>query len=185
MSDVLRPYKDLFPQIGNRVMIDTSSVVIGDARLADDVGIWPLVAIRGDVNYVQIGARTNIQDGSVLHVTHKSTSNPQGNPLIVGEDVTVGHKKHATGIVGMNQAIQFPDREEWRTDVNAVVFPAMVHGMQLTCAISGEIMASRFGGDTPEQWLEIFQQHRWDLEEEAEALIQAQQEDAQGWVWLL
>lgn len=61
MSDVLRPYKDLFPQIGNRVMIDTSSVVIGDARLADDVGIWPLVAIRGDVNYVQIGARTNIQ----------------------------------------------------------------------------------------------------------------------------
>ena len=85
----------------------------------------------------------------------------------------------------MNQAIQFPDREEWRTDVSAVVFPAMVHGMQLTCAISGEIMASRFGGDTPEQWLEIFQQHRWDLEEEAEGLIQDQQEDAQGWVWLL
>jgi hypothetical protein len=56
----------------------------------------------------------------------------------------------------MNQAIQFPDREEWCTDVNAVVFPAMVHGMQLTCAISGEIMASRFGGDTPEQWLKYF-----------------------------
>ena len=85
----------------------------------------------------------------------------------------------------MNQAIQFPDREEWRTDFSAVVFPAMVHGMQLTCAISGEMLASRFGGDTPEQWLEIFQQHRWDLEEEAEGLIQAQQEDAQGWVWLL
>lgn len=73
-------------------MIDASSVVIGDVRLADDVGIWPLVVIRGDVNYVAIGARTNIQDGSVLHVTHKSASNPQGNPLIVGEDVTVGHK---------------------------------------------------------------------------------------------
>lgn len=85
----------------------------------------------------------------------------------------------------MNQAIQFPDREEWRTDVSAVVFPAMVYGMQLTCAISGEMLASRFGGDTPEQWLEIFQQHRWDLEEEAEGLIQDQQEDAQGWVWLL
>ena len=85
----------------------------------------------------------------------------------------------------MNQAIQFPDREEWRTDVSAVVFPAMVHGMQLTCAISGEMLASRFGGDTPEEWLEIFQQYRWDLEEEAEGLIQAQQEDAQGWVWLL
>lgn len=105
MSDVLRPYKDLFPQIGNRVMIDTSSVVIGDARLADDVGIWPLVAIRGDVNYVQIGARTNIQDGSVLHVTHKSTSNPQGNPLIVGEDVTVGHKVMLHGCIIGNRVL--------------------------------------------------------------------------------
>ncbi|STJ78258.1 transferase [Escherichia coli] len=50
MSDVLRPYRDLFPQIGQRVMIDDSSVVIGDVRLADDVGIWPLVVIRGDVH---------------------------------------------------------------------------------------------------------------------------------------
>ncbi|VEB53266.1 transferase [Salmonella enterica subsp. enterica] len=71
MSDTLRPYKDLFPEIGQRVMIDTSSVVIGDVRLADDIGIWPLVVIRGDVNYVAIGARTNIQDGSV------SSRNPQ------------------------------------------------------------------------------------------------------------
>ncbi len=92
MSDVLRPYRDLFPQIGQRVMIDDSSVVIGDVRLADDVGIWPLVVIRGDVHYVQIGARTNIQDGSMLHVTHKSSYNPAGNPLTIGEDVTVGHK---------------------------------------------------------------------------------------------
>ncbi len=92
MSAVLRPYKDLSPKQGDRVMIDSSSVVIGDVRMGDDVSIWPLVAIRGDVNYVSIGARTNIQDGSVLHVTHKSSYNPEGNPLIVGEDVTVGHK---------------------------------------------------------------------------------------------
>ena len=87
MSTVLRPYKDLFPKQGDRVMIDASSVVVGDVRLADDVSIWPLVAIRGDVNSVSIGARTNIQDGSVLHVTHKSSYNPEGNPLIIGEDV--------------------------------------------------------------------------------------------------
>ena len=92
MSTVLRPYKDLSPKQGDRVMIDSSSVVIGDVRMGDDVSIWPLVAIRGDVNYVSIGARTNIQDGSVLHVTHKSSYNPEGNPLIVGEEVTVGHK---------------------------------------------------------------------------------------------
>jgi hypothetical protein len=78
MSANLRPYKDLFPQTGQRVMIDATSVAIGDVRMADDVSIWPLVAIRGDVNYVAIGARTNIQDGSVLHVTHKSSSNPEG-----------------------------------------------------------------------------------------------------------
>ena len=69
-----------------------TSVVIGDVRLAEDVGIWPLVVIRGDVNYVEIGARSNVQDGSVLHVTHKSPFNPEGNPLLIGEDVTVGHK---------------------------------------------------------------------------------------------
>jgi len=92
MSVALRPYKDLFPKKGDRVLIDSSSVVIGDVRMGDDVSIWPLVAIRGDVNYVSIGARTNIQDCSVLHVTHKSSYNPEGNPLIVGEEVTVGHK---------------------------------------------------------------------------------------------
>ncbi|EOC1327784.1 gamma carbonic anhydrase family protein [Cronobacter dublinensis] len=92
MSSVLRPYKNTFPQTGQRVMVDSSSVVIGDVRMADDVGVWPLVVIRGDVNYVSVGARTNIQDGSVLHVTHKSYYNPDGNPLLIGEDVTVGHK---------------------------------------------------------------------------------------------
>ncbi|WP_449553348.1 gamma carbonic anhydrase family protein [Lelliottia amnigena] len=92
MSAVLRPFKDLFPQKGDRAMIDSSSVVVGDVRMADDVSIWPLVAIRGDVNHVIIGSRTNIQDGSVLHVTHKSSHNPEGCPLIIGEDVTIGHK---------------------------------------------------------------------------------------------
>lgn len=92
MSANIRPYQSLRPTLGESVMIDSTSVVIGDVRLADDVGIWPLVVIRGDVNHVAIGKRTNIQDGSVLHVTHKSTTNPEGNPLIVGEDVTVGHK---------------------------------------------------------------------------------------------
>ncbi len=92
MSDSLRPFNGKRPQIGKRVMIDRSSVMIGDVTLADDVSIWPLVAIRGDVNYVSIGARTNVQDGSVLHVTHRSANNIAGFPLIIGEEVTVGHK---------------------------------------------------------------------------------------------
>ncbi len=84
----------------------------------------------------------------------------------------------------MNQAIQFPDREEWQEDRQAVCFPALVSGMQLTCAIKGATLAQRFGGNTPAEWLATFQEQRWDLEEEAEALIQDQQEDDRGWIWL-
>lgn len=92
MSQSLRTYKGVNPQLGERVMIDPTSVIIGNVVMGDDVGIWPLVVIRGDVNQVTIGKRTNIQDGSVLHLTHKSAANPEGFPLIIGEDVTVGHK---------------------------------------------------------------------------------------------
>ncbi|OOE84974.1 gamma carbonic anhydrase family protein [Salinivibrio siamensis] len=92
MAKQLRAYKGMTPQLGERVYIDESSVLAGDITLGDDVSIWPLVAARGDVNHIQIGTRTNVQDGSVLHVTHKNAENPQGYPLIIGEEVTIGHK---------------------------------------------------------------------------------------------
>ncbi|MGL5388288.1 MAG: gamma carbonic anhydrase family protein [Enterobacterales bacterium] len=105
MSNSVRPYLHYSPQIGLRVMIDPSSVVIGNVDLADDVSIWPLVSIRGDVNAVKIGARSNIQDGSVLHVTHKSDYNPAGYPLLIGEDVTVGHKAMLHGCAIGNRVL--------------------------------------------------------------------------------
>ncbi|MCF2947156.1 gamma carbonic anhydrase family protein [Paraglaciecola aquimarina] len=88
----IRQYKNTSPKIGNDTYIDKSAVLVGDVTCADDVSIWPLVAARGDVNYINIGARTNVQDGTVLHVTRTSENNPKGFPLIIGEDVTVGHK---------------------------------------------------------------------------------------------
>ncbi|MGO2322735.1 gamma carbonic anhydrase family protein [Vibrio casei] len=88
----IRNYKGIYPKIGKDVYIDESSVLVGDIVLGEDSSIWPLVAARGDVNHIYIGERTNIQDGSVLHVTHKNTENPEGYPLIIGNDVTVGHK---------------------------------------------------------------------------------------------
>jgi carbonic anhydrase/acetyltransferase-like protein (isoleucine patch superfamily) len=88
----LRMYNNITPTLGNNVYVDQASVLIGDITLGDDVSIWPLVAARGDVNTIIIGDRTNIQDGTVLHVTRKSSANPNGNPLVIGEDVTVGHK---------------------------------------------------------------------------------------------
>ncbi|KGK17287.1 gamma carbonic anhydrase family protein [Vibrio navarrensis] len=88
----IRSYKGICPKIGDRVYIDSSSVLVGDIQIGDDSSIWPLVAARGDVNHIRIGERSNIQDGSVLHVTHKNAANPDGYPLLIGNDVTVGHK---------------------------------------------------------------------------------------------
>ncbi len=88
----IKPYKGIHPALGKSCYIDESSVLVGDIQCGDDVSIWPLVAARGDVNHIRIGDRTNIQDGTVLHVTRVSDKNPNGFPLIIGEDVTVGHK---------------------------------------------------------------------------------------------
>jgi carbonic anhydrase/acetyltransferase-like protein (isoleucine patch superfamily) len=98
-SNNIRPYKGIMPSCGANTYIDSSAVLVGDIKLADDVSIWPLVAARGDVNTITIGKRTNIQDGTVLHVTRKSEHNPDGNPLIIGDDVTVGHKCMLHGCV--------------------------------------------------------------------------------------
>jgi carbonic anhydrase/acetyltransferase-like protein (isoleucine patch superfamily) len=79
------------PQLGARVYLDKMASVTGSVVLGDDVSIWPMAVIRGDVNRIRVGARSNIQDGAVLHVTHESKRSPQGIPLILGEEVTVGH----------------------------------------------------------------------------------------------
>ncbi|GMM91049.1 gamma carbonic anhydrase family protein [Vibrio fortis] len=88
----IRSYKGIAPKIGQDVYIDETAVLVGDIKIGDDSNVWPLVAARGDVNHIHIGQRTNIQDGSVLHVTHKNKENPDGYPLIIGNDVTIGHK---------------------------------------------------------------------------------------------
>jgi len=86
-----RKYLEAAPQIGNRVWIDPDATVIGDVYLADDASIWPRTVLRGDVNTISIGARTNVQDGTIGHVTHDGPYSPGGLPLVLGEDITVGH----------------------------------------------------------------------------------------------
>ncbi|MFA6179760.1 MAG: gamma carbonic anhydrase family protein [Candidatus Methylopumilus sp.] len=80
------------PQLGTGVYVHHFASVIGDVTLADDVSVWPGTVIRGDVNYIRIGRGTNVQDLSVLHVSHKSAADPAGAPLIIGDYVTIGHK---------------------------------------------------------------------------------------------
>jgi len=82
----------------------------------------------------------------------------------------------------MNQVIQFPEREWWDEEVQAVCFTALVNGFQLTCAIHGEALLRRYVDK--QNVLDIFLDNRWDLEEEATEAIQEQQENDQGWVWL-
>ncbi len=89
----LRPYLQQLPSVGERVYVDPDATVIGDVVLGDDVSIWPGTVVRGDVNFIRIGARTNIQDGSVVHVSHDGPHAKLGGfATVIGEDVTIGHK---------------------------------------------------------------------------------------------
>lgn len=105
MTWQLRSYKGKHPVLGQRVYIDPCATLVGDIILGDDVGIWPMVAARGDVNVIRIGSRSNIQDGAVLHLTRKSADHPQGHPLVIGEDVTVGHKAMLHGCTIGNRVL--------------------------------------------------------------------------------
>lgn len=112
MSNNIRPYLDQMPQIDDSCYIDEMSVIIGDVTIAKNVSVWPFAVIRGDVNKIQIGKNSNVQDHCMLHVSHKSSAKPNGSPLIIGEDVTVGHHVTLHGctignrvLVGINTVI--------------------------------------------------------------------------------
>lgn len=92
MSHSIRSFKEIYPSIGERVYIDPQAAVIGDVILGDDVSIWPMAVIRGDVNHIRVGNNCSIQDGAVLHVTHDGPYTAGGKPLILGQGITVGHK---------------------------------------------------------------------------------------------
>ena len=87
----IRIYQGITPQLGARAYVDEMALAVGDVVLGEDASMWPFVVARGDVHKIRIGARTNIQDGSVLHVSQDNRFNPGGFPLIIGTDVTVGH----------------------------------------------------------------------------------------------
>ena len=88
----IREFNRKKPAVGERVYIDDMAVVIGDVSIGDDVSIWPAVVVRGDVEKITIGAGTNVQDGSVLHVTHFGKFTERGYPLSIGKGVTIGHR---------------------------------------------------------------------------------------------
>ncbi len=103
---LIKPYKGKFPKIDPTVFLAENAVIIGDVEIGKDSSIWYNVVIRGDVNYIRIGERTNIQDGTIIHVDHAKY------PTIIGNEVTVGHNVmlHACTIqdrclIGMSSTI--------------------------------------------------------------------------------
>jgi carbonic anhydrase/acetyltransferase-like protein (isoleucine patch superfamily) len=87
----IRKFENTQPILGDNTYVDDAAVIIGDVIIGNDCSVWPMVVARGDVNKIRIGNGTNIQDGSVLHVTHPHNTMPDGYGLHVGNNVTVGH----------------------------------------------------------------------------------------------
>lgn len=108
----IRIFAGKMPEIASSAYVDESAVVIGDVKIGEDSSIWPMTVVRGDVDSIRIGKCTNIQDASVLHATHDGKFSPGGIPLVVGDNVTVGHRVtlHACSVgnyclIGMSATI--------------------------------------------------------------------------------
>jgi carbonic anhydrase/acetyltransferase-like protein (isoleucine patch superfamily) len=88
----IRVFNGSEPRLGPGAYVDETALVIGDVTLGQDVSVWPMTVIRGDVNRIEIGDETNVQDSCVLHVNHRSETHPEGHPLVIGKGVTIGHR---------------------------------------------------------------------------------------------
>lgn len=110
---MLHVYKNITPKIGEKSWIASSADVIGDVSCGEDCSIWFGCVVRGDVHYIKIGNRVNIQDLSMIHVTHyKKEDKSDGNPTVIGDDVTIGHRVMLHGctiekacLIGMSATI--------------------------------------------------------------------------------
>ncbi len=96
---MLRPYRDCLPRVASTAFIDDSAQVIGDVEIGEESGVWMNVVLRGDINHVRIGRRTNIQDGVVVHVMRGEY------PVVIGDEVTVGHSAVLHGCTVRNRCL--------------------------------------------------------------------------------
>ena len=124
------------PKIAASAYVDESAVVIGDVVIGEDSSIWPLCAVRGDTNTIRIGMRSNLQDGSVVHVTHRYEAAPKGYPVVIGDDVTIGHKVLVHGctiedrvLIGMGSTLM--DGAVIRSEVLLGAGSLVVEGQEL------------------------------------------------------
>ena len=108
----IRTFRGKTPEVADSAFIDDTAVIIGDVTIGEDASVWPMVVIRGDDQAVRVGARSNIQDGTVIHVASSTKLTAGGIPTIIGDDVVIGHKAllHACTIgnrclIGMSSTV--------------------------------------------------------------------------------
>jgi carbonic anhydrase/acetyltransferase-like protein (isoleucine patch superfamily) len=108
----IRDFENILPDLHPDAYVDETALVVGDVVIGENSSVWPFSVIRGDVNRVRIGSNTNIQDNSVLHVSHDGPYNPGGYALTIGNNVTVGHRVilhgctvHDNCLIGMGATI--------------------------------------------------------------------------------
>jgi carbonic anhydrase/acetyltransferase-like protein (isoleucine patch superfamily) len=101
----LRPFEGSAPAIDRTAFVDSTALIIGNVSAGPDSSFWPFVVVRGDIHRITIGARSNIQDGTVIHVTHDGPFNPRGFGTTIGNDVTVGHKVMLHGCTIADRAL--------------------------------------------------------------------------------
>ena len=88
----IRDFEDHLPDIHPTSYIDDKALIIGHVKIGEHCSLWPFTVVRGDINSITIGNNTNIQDNSVLHVTHAGPYNTSGYSLTIGNNITVGHR---------------------------------------------------------------------------------------------
>jgi len=168
---MIRKFEKFTPKIADSSFVDDTALVIGDVTIADDASIWPMTVVRGDIQTISIGARTNIQDGSVLHVTHDSEHAPGGFALTIGDDVTVGHKVilHACTIgdrclVGMGSTVLDGAvlEDEVMLGANSLVSPGKVLESGYLY-LGSPAKQARALTDKERQWLQYSAAHYVDL----------------------
>ena len=107
----IRAFLNHHPQIEEGVYIDPDASVIGQVHLSTGVSVWPRAVLRGDVNTIKVGARSNIQDLAMLHCTHDGPYTPDGHPLVIGADVTIGHHACLHGCTLEDRVLVAPRQE--------------------------------------------------------------------------
>ena len=101
----IRPYKNISPKLAGGVYVDEQASVIGDVTMGVDCSVWPMAVLRGDVNTITIGERSNVQDGTVIHVTHNYGDLPDGYSVTIGNEVTIGHNATVHGCCIADQCL--------------------------------------------------------------------------------